>query len=169
MIITYNPIYNWIRAQPKVLQPPRHAPTPYNSFSGFGVDWSSCQEWHAWIIWKGPSKLHPGRLTWNIIMEVWKIIFLSNWVICRFYVNLPGCWWSFQEDSPTRRWTRKTIQLSNTSIAFELELPGAEKSEQGPKYKRSKNPKRYVLRLRDFPYHPKTSGWDWNPKNPTRS
>ena len=28
---------------------------------------------------------------WNIIMEVWKIIFLSKWVICRFYVNLPGC------------------------------------------------------------------------------
>ena len=35
--------------------------------------------------------LHPGRLTWNIIMEVWKIIFLSKWVICRFHVNLPGC------------------------------------------------------------------------------
>ena len=33
---------------------------------------------------------HPGRLTWNIIMEVWKIIFLSKWVICRFHVNLPG-------------------------------------------------------------------------------
>ena len=28
--------------------------------------------------------LHPRRLTWNIIMEVWKIIFLSKWVICRF-------------------------------------------------------------------------------------
>ncbi len=24
-------------------------------------------------------------------MEVWKIIFLSKWVICRFHVNLPGC------------------------------------------------------------------------------
>ncbi len=35
--------------------------------------------------------LHPGRLTWNIIMEVWKSIFLSKWVICRFHVNLPGC------------------------------------------------------------------------------
>ena len=23
-------------------------------------------------------------------MEVWKIIFLSKWVICRFHVNLPG-------------------------------------------------------------------------------
>ena len=42
--------------------------------------------------------LHPGRLTRNIIMEVWKIIFLSKWVICRFHVNLPGCrrWWKVQ-------------------------------------------------------------------------
>ena len=23
-------------------------------------------------------------------MKVWKIIFLSKWVICRFHVNLPG-------------------------------------------------------------------------------
>ena len=35
--------------------------------------------------------VHPGRLTWTIIMEVWKIIFLSKWVICGFHVNLPGC------------------------------------------------------------------------------
>ena len=35
--------------------------------------------------------IHPGRLTWNIIIGVWKIIFLSKWVICRFHVNLPGC------------------------------------------------------------------------------
>jgi len=35
--------------------------------------------------------IHHGRLTWNIIMEVWKIIFLSKWVICRFHVNFPGC------------------------------------------------------------------------------
>ena len=24
-------------------------------------------------------------------MEVWKIIFLSKWLISRFHVNLPGC------------------------------------------------------------------------------
>ena len=36
-------------------------------------------------------QIHPGRLTWNIIIGVWKIIFLSKWVICRFHVNLPGC------------------------------------------------------------------------------
>ena len=28
-------------------------------------------------------------------MEVWKMIFLSKWVICRFHVNLPGCRTSF--------------------------------------------------------------------------
>ena len=43
--------------------------------------------------------LHPWRLTWNIIMEVWKIMFLSKWVICRFHVNLPGCTW-FSLDLP---------------------------------------------------------------------
>ena len=37
------------------------------------------------------GRLHPWRLTWNIIMEGWKIIFLSKWVICMFHVNLPGC------------------------------------------------------------------------------
>ena len=35
--------------------------------------------------------LHPGRLTWNLKMMVWKMIFLFNWVIFRFHVNLPGC------------------------------------------------------------------------------
>ena len=36
-------------------------------------------------------ELHPWRLTWNLKTMVWKIIFLSKWVICRFHVNLPGC------------------------------------------------------------------------------
>ena len=35
---------------------------------------------------------HPGRLTWNLKMMVWKMIFLFNWVIFRSHVNLPG--WS---------------------------------------------------------------------------
>ena len=29
-----------------------------------------------------PQEVHPGRLTSNIVMEVWKIIFLFRWVIC---------------------------------------------------------------------------------------
>ena len=48
------------------------------------------------------NHLHPWRLTWNIIMEVWKIIFLSKWVICRFHVNLPGCSKSIKQDSEFR-------------------------------------------------------------------
>ena len=55
-------------------------------------------KWRFVMTWPLPLKipvanegLPPGRLTWNIIMEVWKIIFLSKWVICRFHVNLPGC------------------------------------------------------------------------------
>ena len=36
------------------------------------------------LISKSGCFLHPGRSTWNIIMEVWKIIFLSKWVIRRF-------------------------------------------------------------------------------------
>ena len=36
-------------------------------------------------------QLHPGRLTWNLKMMVWKMIFLFNWVIFRFHVILPGC------------------------------------------------------------------------------
>ena len=64
---------------------------------------------HLNIFWTSGSQhdiLHPGRLTWNIIMEVWKIIFLYKWVICRFHVNLSGCnsWWSlaslFQGSGP---------------------------------------------------------------------
>ena len=37
------------------------------------------------------TMVHPWRLTWNIIMEVCKIIFLSKLVIWRFHINLPGC------------------------------------------------------------------------------
>ena len=48
--------------------------------------WSMFDGYVSWY-----RSVHPGRLTWNIIMEVLKIIFLSKWVICRFHVNLPGC------------------------------------------------------------------------------
>ena len=48
---------------------------------------NSCFSWNV----EFSDFIHPGRLTWNTIMEVWKIMFLSKWVICRFHVNLPGC------------------------------------------------------------------------------
>ena len=34
-------------------------------------------------------------------MEVWKIMFLSKWVICRFHVNLSGCTWNESSHSKT--------------------------------------------------------------------
>ena len=34
--------------------------------------------------------LHPGKLTWNTIMEVWKMMFLFNLVIFMFHVNFQG-------------------------------------------------------------------------------
>ena len=52
-----------------------------------------------------PKRKHPGRLTWNIIMEVWKMIFLSKWVIFRFHVNLPG-WIRFEA------WIFRTFAVS---------------------------------------------------------
>ena len=59
----------------------------YNFSSSYGVFFvqSKFTKQRQWML------VHPWRLTWNIIMEVWKIIFLSKWVICRFHVNLPGC------------------------------------------------------------------------------
>ena len=55
--------------------------------------WRSLQQQLELDIWFSRvfAYIHPWRLTWNIIMEVWKIIFLSKWVIYRFHVNLPGC------------------------------------------------------------------------------
>ena len=35
--------------------------------------------------------VHPWKLTWNPKMEVWKMIFLINWVFLRFHVSFPGC------------------------------------------------------------------------------
>ena len=36
------------------------------------------------------TKIHPGRLTWNLKMMVLKMILLFNWWIFRFHVNFPG-------------------------------------------------------------------------------
>ena len=62
--------------------------------------------------------LHPGRLTWNIIMEVWKIIFLSKWVICRFHVNLPEC--TFYIHHPRHSWKPNGSQ--ETTVAINLHV-----------------------------------------------
>ena len=58
---------------------------PIGSASGLAVKLQHRKK--AW----NSSRLHPGRLTWNLKMIVWKMIFLFNWVIFRFHVILPGC------------------------------------------------------------------------------
>ena len=35
-------------------------------------------------------QVHLGKITWNPKMEVWKIMFLFNWMIPRFHVNFQG-------------------------------------------------------------------------------
>ena len=67
-------------------------------FEDVDPDLASQSSWELWPWvsdmdkwWRCMSDVHPGRLIWNIIMEVWKIIFLSKWLISRFHVYLPGC------------------------------------------------------------------------------
>ena len=38
-----------------------------------------------------PQYLHPRSLTWNSIMEVWKMMLLCKRVIFGFHVNFPRC------------------------------------------------------------------------------
>ena len=35
--------------------------------------------------------VHPGKLTWNPKMKVWKMIFVFKQVIFTFHVHFPGC------------------------------------------------------------------------------
>ena len=63
--------------------------------------------------------LHPCRLTWNIIMEVGKMIFLSKWVIYRFHVNLPGCILNGFRKPGNHRKTPESDWKGNPSIELE--------------------------------------------------
>ena len=55
--------------------------------------------------WWKTTQLHPGKLTWNPKMEVWKMIFLFNWVIVRFHVNFQGC---------SKVWLLKNLNVSGS-------------------------------------------------------
>ena len=63
--------------------------------------------------------LQPGRLKWNIIIEVGKIIFLSQSVIWRFHVNLPGCNW---DDPPSIYLANSNELLKNLKISITVHL-----------------------------------------------
>ena len=75
---------------------------------------------------------------WNILVKVWKMIFLCKWVIFRFHLNLPGCffrgWWHIQSIcfpiiptfctglsksiGPSKRSTRTTSQILACACFF---------------------------------------------------
>ena len=59
--------------------------TTHHTEAGLAITWKYC----AWIYMY--IYIHPGRLTWNSKMEVWKMTFLFKWVIFRYHVNFPGC------------------------------------------------------------------------------
>ena len=83
--------FKWINHEHVVTSPRIYGVKIYKSIQGFrGGGGLKLRVFFQ--VEKGAMEVlvHPGRLTWNIIMEAWKIIFLSKWVICRFYVNLPG-------------------------------------------------------------------------------
>ena len=80
--------------------------------------------------WEDPfSWVDPGRLTWNIIIEVWKIMFLSKWVICMFQGvfekehHLPNLHFSASKRSCCTRFrTKKEAKNSFTCQECILEL-----------------------------------------------
>ena len=85
---------------------------------------------------KFSKKIHPWRLTWNIIMEVWKIIFLSKWVIGRFHVNLPGC----TEKTFILHWIHKNAVKrrrgeNRRKVACRQLIPSSRKWQAGAKLK----------------------------------
>ena len=79
-------------------------------------------------------------------MEVWKIIFLSKWVICMFHVNLPGC---IHQSQVTRAEVIfLLIEISTASpmdswthCIYHITLPFKLTASLPPEY-RSKRPKR---------------------------
>ena len=78
------------------------------------------------VILRQTRKVHPGRLTWNIIIEVGKIIFLSKWGIGRFHVNLPGCNFCEKDTKWVLKWQLfdvicKCANLARSSNAIPLQ------------------------------------------------
>ena len=65
--------------------------TPRSRFSGVSFTSGKMNASLAGLNQADTNPIHPGKLTWNPKMEVWKMIFLFNWVILRFHVNFQGC------------------------------------------------------------------------------
>ena len=48
-------------------------------------------KWSDLDLTRKKNNIHPGKLTWNSSVEVWKMMFLFNWVTFGFHVNFQGC------------------------------------------------------------------------------
>ena len=67
--------------------------------------------------------IHPGKLTWNLKMDLWKTIFLYNPVVFRFHVKFPVC--SIQE----KRWKEYSL-VSLVAWIFSMPFPCKTAAEQ---------------------------------------
>ena len=94
--------------------------------------WASDDGFTLWKLWMSPVKdqplgnktaktaqfwIHPWKLTWNpttevSTMEVWKMLFLFNWVIFKFHANFQV---SCRQNSIAAKW--------NIFLSFGLKVP----------------------------------------------
>ena len=93
----------------------------------------TCWEWDqlGWI--------HPGRLTWNLRIHLWKRKIIFQTIIFRFYVNLPGCMFH-----PLRTW----IAIHHHTLTADIECSGGRDIKA-----LSKKNKNF-----QWPYTPETNG-----------
>ena len=77
-----------------------HFDPPYTAFFNAGClyvcpfcgdVWPQMEPYVARWVTQKHHVILPWNLTWNLKMEVWKMIFLFSWVILRFHVKFQGC------------------------------------------------------------------------------
>ena len=70
-------------------------------------------------------KITPWKINMeHVLMEVWKIIFLSQWLINRFHVILPGCRYSQTDFQNERIMIRCTQWFLSNQVASNVSNPG---------------------------------------------
>ena len=81
-----------------------------------------------WIPTSHIVGLHPRRLTWNLKIMVWKMIFLFQGYILRFHVNLRGCTSLISASQLTTwPWSRLTgdLHLGRKPLVFTVNSEGS--------------------------------------------
>ena len=70
----------------------------FHGYLTLEMDRKKSVTWSSWLL----RFIHPWRLTWNLTMKVWKMVFLVKQVIFRFHVNFPGWKREISENSTQR-------------------------------------------------------------------